>query len=58
MQECLPAEANEVAHRSDSEVGHEVHATSMELINKRAPVIDGSPMRVKNGKIQWRETWV
>lgn len=52
-----PVEPNKVTHCSHCKVGHNVHTTSMNFGNGVDPVVPGSPMRVKYGKVERGVTW-
>jgi hypothetical protein len=51
-----PLETNQITHGTDCEIGEEVHATSMDIIDKVAPFREGTIVRVEHRKIEGRVT--
>ena len=54
---CLPLPSDEVSHSSNGEIDDIVHATSVDGINHRTPLVTLAPMRVEGGEVEGGVTW-
>ena len=52
MWRCLPLPSDEVSHGSNCEIDDIVHATSVDGINHRTPLVTLAPMRVEGGEVE------
>ena len=50
--DCSPFPSDKVGHGSNHEVGNIVHATGVNGVNHRAPLITPTPMGIESGGIQ------
>ena len=48
-----PIKCEKITHRSDGEIGHEVHPASMDFINGILPLGNIAHVRVQNAEIKW-----
>lgn len=49
-----PLDRDQVGHGADSEIGHEVHAASVDFVDQTAPGLDSTPMWIKDAEVEWR----
>ncbi len=54
--ETVPLETDEITHGTDRKIRHEIHSMSMNGIYGIPPVLNCTPMRIKNTEVDRRVT--
>jgi hypothetical protein len=50
----IPFPSKEVTHSTNGEVEHDVHASSVNLVDDAHPIVDHTPVRIQQREIDWR----